>query len=202
VTSVEKVERGIRPGRCADVTLGWRAETGRQVVVGHTRTHTRTYARTGTYTCKQVEPSARCLSRDRSLPVPRFLSFSLFFFFPFPFDARGDSHGGIERAQAAGWDERCRESKFRAVDIDCHVVRVNTWSTTWIRLAGSRYALFRYDPTIARAFFFVLVAVVGPRACVAAKTRRLYTCASRVCVRAYTRASMKRLSPPSCRKEV
>lgn len=52
VTSVEKVEQGIWPGRCANVTLGWRTETERQVVVGHTRTHAhaRTHTRTRMYT--------------------------------------------------------------------------------------------------------------------------------------------------------
>lgn len=100
VTSVEKVERGIRPGRCADVTLGWRAETGRQVVVGHTRTtHIHTYVHGHIHMRRRV---------GRLLLLPftgtsrfRFLSFSLSLPFP-PFaDARtrGDSHGGIERAQ-------------------------------------------------------------------------------------------------------
>lgn len=77
VTSVEKVERGIRPGRCADVTLGRRAETGRQVVVGHTHTHTHTYTRTHTV--------AR-LGRLLHLASGSFLS--LFLLFPLSLNAR------------------------------------------------------------------------------------------------------------------
>lgn len=73
--------------------------------------------------------------------------------------------------------------------------------TTGIRLEEPRHAfLLRYDSTIGCVFFVLVVVVVGPRACVAAGTRRPY--ASCACIRAYTRASMKRVSPPSCREEV
>jgi len=101
VTSVEKVEQGIWPGRCANVTLGWRAEIERQVgVVGHAHAHVCTlihiYGRTS-------KTSAYTASRGTSqLPVLSLsLSLSLSSFSSRYTCTRGDSHGGLERAHVA-----------------------------------------------------------------------------------------------------
>lgn len=157
----------------------------RNRAAGCRRSYTHIHTYTHTYVHGHIHGWTVCLlpftgptASGSSLPL------FLFFFLPFSLGARGASLGGIERAQLAGRDEGVADRNFARSDTDrCHVVLTTTGFTTWIRLA--RYAplrLLRYDSTIARVFF--VLAAVGPRACVAAETRRLYACAwSRVCVR-------------------
>lgn len=200
VTSVEKVERGIRPGRCADVTLGWRAETGRQVVVGHTRTHahihTRTY--TGTYTYGRV---GRSLAAFRGTNRFRLLSSSLFS----PFLSMHVHVGIHTRACATPAARDVADRNFArsipiVVTLSAPPPLVRSPPGSVSRARGMRFSGTNRG-TRAR--------LVRPRRRRVACVRRrgdassVRVCVACVCVRrACTRASMKRLSPPSCREEV